>query len=348
MKNPQPRSRRHSFFRIWLACLLALLLRSSTAVGQNTVVLVGAGSSIPAPLYQRWTEEYNKRNPNIQVRYLLLGTGQGIMEVTRGVGDFGAGETQLSNEELKQAGLIELPVALIGIAPIYNLPDVHQELRLSGELLAEIFLGDVKTWDAPQVVKLNPGVPLPSLAIQVVTRTDGKGSNYVFTDFLSKVSAKFRAQIGTTTSPKWPVGESTERSSDMADKVKNSLGAIGYVEYRYAAKNNVSQAAVLNLAGKFVRGSRETIAAACKATEAPGWNKLSASLSNAAGADSFPITSFTWIYVPIKYTDATRGAALNDFLHWIYSDGQQFAHQEGYAILPSALLTEARKKIKGL
>jgi phosphate transport system substrate-binding protein len=280
------------------------------------------------------------------MRYLPSGTSEGIKQISHGAGDFSAGEAQLTEKERKEANLIELPVVLIGIVPIYNLPDVHQEVRLSGEVLAEIFLGNVKTWNAPQIAKLNPEITLPSLPIQVVNRPAGKGSNYVLTDFLSKVSSKFRDQLGITPSPKWPVGMPAERSSDMADKVKSSPGSIGYVEYQYAVKGNIAQAAVLNSAGKFVKASTESISAACKAVEAPRWNSFSASLTNAPGADSFPITSFTWIYLRNKPADSARAAALGDLLDWMYSDGQQFAVQEGYAELPAPLLAAARKKIK--
>jgi phosphate transport system substrate-binding protein len=162
------------------------------------------------------------------------------------------------------------------------------------------------------------------------------------------VSSKFRAQIGVTPSPKWPVGSPAERSSDMADKVKNSSGSIGYVEYQYAVKGKIPQIAVLNSAGKFVEASTESIAAACKAVEAPRWNNFSASLANAPGADSFPITSFTWIYLRIKSTDSARAAASGDLLNWIYTDGQRFAVQEGYAELPAPLLAAVRKKVKEL
>jgi phosphate transport system substrate-binding protein len=333
---------------IWLLSLLGLGLHGTAAVAQSAVVLVGSGSSVPAPLYTRWAQEFDKRNPNIQMRYLASGTSEGIKQISHGVGDFGAGEAQLGDKERKEDSLVELPVVLIGIVPIYNLPDVHQDLRISGEVLADIFLGDVKTWNAPQIAKLNPEVTLPNLAIQVVNRPPGKGSNYVFTDFLSKVSSKFRAQVGVSPSPKWPVGVAAERSSDMADKVKSSPGSIGYVEYQYAVKGNIPQIAVLNPAGKFVRASTETIAGACKAIEAPRWNGFSASLTNAPGADSFPITSFTWIYLRIKSVDSARAAALGDFLEWIYSDGQQFAVQEGYADLPSPLLAAVRKRVKDL
>jgi len=334
-------------WHIGLLSLLALGLHSAPANAQNAVILVGSGSTVPGPLYNRWTQEYGKRNPNLQMRYLPVGTSEGIKQISHGVGDFGAGEAQLTDKERKGGSLIELPVVLIGIVPIYNLPEIHQELRLSGEVLAGIYLGEVKTWNAPQIVKLNPGITLPDLPIQVVNRPAGKGSNYVFTDFLSKASSKFRAQIGVTASPKWPVGVWAERSSDMADKVKNSPGSIGYVEYQYAVKGNIPQAAVQNRAGKFVKASTESMTAACEAAEAPGWKGFSASLINAPGADAFPITSFSWAYLrPLSEPD--RSAALSDFLDWIYTDGQQYAAQEGYAALPPPLLAALRKKVKDL
>jgi phosphate transport system substrate-binding protein len=337
-------------FTLYL-CLLTLVvlgLHSAPAAAQNAVVLVGSGSSVPAPLYTRWTQEYGKRNANIQLRYLPVGTSEGIKQISHSAGDFAAGEAQLTEKERKEGSLIELPVVLIGIVPIYNLPDVHQELRLSGEVLAGIFLGDIKMWNAPQIAKLNPDITLPNLPIQVFNRPAGKGSNFVFTEFLSKTSSKFRAQVGVSPSPKWPVGEPAERSSDMAEKVKNNHGSIGFVEYQYAVKGSISQAAVLNPAGKFVRASLEGIGSACQAVESPRWNNFSASLTNAPGADSFPITSFTWIYLRTPSSDSARAAALGDLLTWMYGDGQQNAGQEGYAELPTPLLAAVRKRIKEL
>jgi phosphate transport system substrate-binding protein len=342
------RSSRRLLSRAWLLSLLTVGLHLAPARAQDAVVLVGSGSSVPAPLYGRWTQEYGKRNQNIQMRYLPVGTSDGIRQISHGASDFAAGEAQLTDKERKEGSLIELPVVLIGIVPIYNLPDVHQDLKLSGQVLAGIFLGDVKSWNAPQIAKLNPQITLPSLPIQVINRPAGKGSNYVLTDFLSKVSSKFRDKVGTSASPKWPVGEPAERSSDMADKVKNSLGSIGYVEYQYAVKNNIPQAAVLNSAGKFVKASTESMAAACKAVEAPRWNGFSASLTNAAGVDSFPITSFSWIYFRTSSSDSARAAGLADLLNWVYTDGQQYAVQEGYSELPPPLLVAVRTKVKEL
>ena len=346
MRSVQSRSRISTY--LCLLCLFTLAMCSTLAKGQNAVVLVGSGSSVPAPLYNRWTQEYGKRSSNIQMRYLPVGTSEGIKQISHSAGDFGAGESQLTEKERKEGSLIELPVVLIGIVPIYNLPDVHQEIRLSGDVLAQIFLGDIKVWNAPQITKLNPDITLPSLPIQVVNRPAGKGSNYVFTEFLSKANSKFRAQVGVTPSPKWPVGEPAERSSDMADRVKNTPGSLGYVEYQYAVKGNIAQAAVLNAAGKFVKASTDSIAAACQAAESPRWNNFSASLTNAPGAESFPITSFTWIYLRTPSSDSARSVALSDLLDWVYSDGQQYAVQEGYSSLPAPLLAAVRKKAKSL
>jgi phosphate transport system substrate-binding protein len=332
-----------------LRVLLFLLLTGSGICGQaQEIVIVGSGSSVPAPLYNRWAQEYGKRNPRIQLRYLPIGTNEGIKQISHGAGDFGAGEARLTEKERKEGDLIELPTVLIGIVPIYNLPNVHQELRLSGEVLAEIFLGEVTTWDSPSIAKLNPDLTLPSLRIQVINRPGGKGSNYVFTDFLSKVSSKFRAQIGVTASPNWPVGSPAERSSDMVDKVKSEAGSIGFAELQYAVKAKIPMAAVLNPAGKYVRATNESISAACEATEAPRWNGFSASLTNMSGADSFPISSFSWVYLRTSSSNMSRAVALRALLDWIYSDGQQFATQEGYTELPPPLLAAVKKRVKEL
>jgi phosphate transport system substrate-binding protein len=334
--------------RIWQVSVLALGLGCVLAEAQDTVVLVGSGSSVPAPLYTRWAQEYGKRNPHIQMKYVPLGTSEGINQISHGSGDFGAGEVLLTSKERAEDGLVEMPVVLIAIVPIYNLPGAGEDLRLSGEVLAAIFLGDVKTWNAPQIVKLNPSLTLPNMPIQVVNRPPGKGSNYVFTDFLSKTSPKFRAQIGITPSPNWPVGTAAERSSDMADRVKSQPGSIGFVELQYAVKSNISQVAVLNSAGKFVKASSNRVAAACRAAEEPRWNGFSVSLTNATGEESFPISSFTWIYLRAKSSDSARAAELDDFLTWIYGDGQQFAGQEGYTELPAPLLAALKKRTKAL
>lgn len=332
----------------WLAIFLTAGIFQQASFAQEAVVLVGSGSSVPAPLYNRWAQEYNKRNPGIQLKYLPIGTSEGIKQISHGSGDFGAGEVPLTATERTEGSLTELPSVLIGIVPIYHLPGVHEELRFSGPALADIFLGQIKKWNDPEIAKLNPGVSLPDMPIKVFYRPAGKGSNYVFTDFLSKTSSRFRGRIGISPSPNWPVGTPAERSSDIADKVKAEPGAIGYVELQYAVKGEIPYGRVLNPGGKYVKASAETITAACRAVEAPGWGKLSASLTNAPGADSYPITSFTWLYLRTNLTDSRRAPAMQDLLNWMFSDGQQLAGLEGYSELPNPLLAKVRSKTSSL
>lgn len=332
----------------WLIVLLIVLISSLSpalfAAEPQGVVLVGAGSSVPLPLYRKWADLYNQNSKTVQVQYIAMGTVEGIAQITHGTSDFGAGEVPLTVEERRVGNLTELPVVLIGIVPIFNLPGI-QNLRLSGDVLAEVYLGHVTHWNDPAIVKLNPGVALPNLPIRVIYRPAGKGSNYVFSEYLSKVNARFRDQVGKSTSPKWPVGQPAERSSDMADKVKSTPGALGYVELQYADDNQITHASMLNAAGKFVKATAASITAACTAVEAPGWDKLAASLTNPPGADSYPISSFTWLYVRPSARDQRRTTALVALLNWAYSDGQSIAIEEGYSDLPKPLVVKVLAKI---
>jgi phosphate transport system substrate-binding protein len=322
--------------------LLVNIVGLLPAHGQASISLVGAGSTVPLPLYNEWSQQYNKVHGSAEMRYQPLGTTEGIKLVSGsrddlGKSDFGAGEVLLTDAERGHGKLVELPVVMIGIVPAYNLPGVRQELKFTGDLLAQIFLGRVKSWDAPSIAKLNPGITLPSLPIKVVYRPGGKGTNYVLTDFLSRTSSEFRAQIGRSASPKWPTGTPAERSSDMVEKIKGEAGSIGYVELQYAMGGNLQMGLVQNAVGKFVKASSETISAACKAVEAPQWNKFDVSLINAPGADSYPITSFSWIYVRSISSNPIRRAALSDLLHWIFTTGQTIAEKHGYSELPAPL-----------
>lgn len=349
-KGSQSRASKAQAFRlcVWVVLVLLAGLGSSFASDQKTVVLVGAGSSVPVPLYKHWADDYNRSHATIQLQYMPLGTTEGIKQIANSISDFGAGEVLLSPEERNASNLVELPTALIGIVPIFNLPG-QQELKLSGELLAEIYLGEVKTWNDPRIVKLNPGASLPNMPINVIYRPGGKGSNYVFTEFLSRTSPKFRDRIGRTPSPKWPVGTPAERSSDMADKVKNTPGALGFVELQYAEDNHISFGSVLNpSSGKYVKASIETITSACRAVEGADWSKFAVSLVNAPGADSYPISSFTWLYVPATAKDSNRAAALSNLLNWMFSEGQKAVAQEGYPALPPQLLLKVKAKANTL
>jgi phosphate transport system substrate-binding protein len=349
---PKAQTRALSHIGMWLTCMclfFSITLFGSLGHAQESTVLVGSGSSVPAPLYSRLAQEYNKKSPSVQVKYLPLGTSEGIKQISHGSGDFAAGEVALSANERAETGLVEVPSVLIGIVPIYHVPGAPPDLKFSGEVLAEIFLGEIKNWNDPQIAKLNPGANLPDMPIRVYNRPAGKGSNYVLTEFLSKVSSKFRSHIGVSPSPNWPVGTPAERSADIADKVKADTGSIGYVELQYAVKGNIAQGKVLNPAGNYVKASPETIAAACRSVEAPGWDKFGASLTNSPGADSFPITSFSWLYLRTKSSpDTRRVAALQDFLNWMFTDGQQYVGEEGYPALPPQMLAKVKAKANSL
>jgi phosphate transport system substrate-binding protein len=313
---------------------------------QQTTILVGAGSTLPVTLFTRWALEYNRRSPQLQMRYLPIGTSEGIKQVSLGNGGFGVGESPLTDKERDEQALVELPFVLVGIVPIYNLPHVGPGLHLSGDVLGEIFLGGIRTWNAPPIARLNPDRMLPNLAIRVVYRPSGRGSNYVLTSFLSKTNSRFRTQIGTTTSPRWPVGRPAQFSSEMIDTVEKEIGSIGYVELQYAVRRGALQASVLNSAGHFVKASGETLSAACSAVEQGRWNNFSASLTNAPGSDSFPITSFTWLY--LRKADALQAHAADDFLGWMFTEGQQYVAEEGYVELPDPLLAAVRSRVKSL
>jgi len=329
---------------------IALLLNccAQVAICQQVIVLVGSGSTVPAPLVNKWAEAYNQHNRYVQMRYVASGASEGIAAISHGSGDFALGELPVTAQQRTKAGLIEIPAVVIGIVPIYNVPGVQTELRFSGEVLADIFLGKIKSWSSPALAKLNPGVTLPDVPIKVVNRPAGKGSNYIFTEFLSKVSPGFRSQVGVSASPKWPVGKSAARSSDMVETVSSESGAIGYVEAQYAIESKMQSGLVLNAAGHFVKASRESLVEACRAIEAPAFDKFTVSLTNPPGARSFPITSYDWIYIRSKTGDIKRAAALQEFLDWVLSDGQKIAAEAGYSELPTPLRVKIGSLVKSV
>lgn len=336
---------------VWPFLVLLLLCFSIPADSQNVIALVGSGSNLPTPLYSHWAEEFNKINPRVQVRYLSTGTVKGIDDITRGVGDFAAGEIPMSDEQLKAAAhpILQIPTVLVAIVPIYHVPGVKGSLRFTGPVLAEIFLGAIKHWDDPRIKEINPGQTLPHLEIAVVHRTEGKGSNYIFTDFLSKTSQKWHSQIGKTPSPEWPVGTATSRGEDMMDKVKSTPGAIGYIELGFTLNDSsVGVGIVQNSAGAFVSASHSSIAAAYHAHENSIPSDFRTSLANAQGKESYPIVSFTWLYVPVRPSEPERSAALSKYLEWVLTTGQQSADKHGYTPLPVSLSSKALAKAQSL
>jgi phosphate transport system substrate-binding protein len=247
---------------------------------------------------------------------------------------------------LRAAGqsILELPAVLIGIVVIYELPDVKGELRLTGPVLASIFLGKIKSWNDPAIAKLNPDMRLPELPIQVLHRNEGKGSNYILSDYLAKVSPEFLAVAGRGESPKWPVGQGFQRSLDLVAKLRGTPGAIGYTDLNLAAGSAVRMASIKNAAGEFVKPSTKSIAAAASASGSKMSEDFRVSLTNAPGKESYPISSFTWLYVPAAAKDPVLGSTVAGYLKWVYTSGQKIAQEKGYAILPPEVLEKVVAK----
>lgn len=324
-------------------CLPLAMLTSSlflTGQAQTSITLVATGSSLPEPLYVAWADAYHAQHPETQLRYLPEGTAESARKILAGIGDLGGGDAPTPENEAKRAAIpvLELPTVLIGVAIVYNLPTTPGELWLSGPVLADIFLGKARSWNDPAIAKLNPTMRLPAQPIQVIHRADGKGANYILSDFLCKVSPEFFAKAGRGESPKWPIGVSAARSQDMAEKVRATPWSIGYTESNLAQMASLRMARIKNPAGEFVLPTTKSISSAV--LESKMRDDFRVSLTNAPGKDSYPISSFTWLYVPAKSKDPERSRALVEYLRWLYGDGQAIARDRGYATLPSDLLAK--------
>jgi len=295
---------------------------------------------MPEPLYKEWNDEFHKQQPSTEIRYMATGTGESARNILAGSGDLGGGDAPIPESQLRAAGqsIVELPAVLIGIVIIYELPNVKGELKLAGPVLAGIFLGKIKSWNDPAIARLNPNMNLPQLSIHLLHRNEGKGSNYILSDYLAKVSPEFLASAGRSESPKWPVGQAFQRSQDLIAKLRGTPGAIGYTELNLAAASAVRMASIKNAAGEFVRPSANSIAAAATASGNKMNNDFRVSLTNAPGKETYPISSFTWFYVPVTAKDSGRGSAVVGYLKWVYSSGQKIAQEKGYAILPPEVL----------
>src|SRR5271169_2221819 len=317
-----------------------MLLLPAVAPSQEKIVLVETGSSMPEPLYKNWIDEFHKQQPSTDIRYMATGSAESARNILAGSGDFGGGDAPIPEAQLRAEGksILELPAILIGIVIVYELPDVKGELKLTGPVLANIFLGKVKSWNDPAIVKLNPEMNLPELPIQVLHRNDGKGSNYILSDYLAKISPEFLAAAGRGESPKWPVGQAFQRSQDLLAKLRSTPGTIGYPELNLAASAAVRMASIKNAAGEFVKPSASAIAAAATASSSKMNNDFRISLTNAQGKESYPISSFTWLYVPAVAKDPSRGTTVASYLKWVYTSGQKIAQEKGYAILPPEVL----------
>ncbi len=310
------------------------------------MVLVQTGSSMPEPLYKSWIDAYHKEAASTQVRYMPVGSAESARNILAGSGDLGGGDAPIPETQLHAANksVLELPAVLIGIVAIYELPGIKGELKLTGPVLADIFLGRIKTWNDSALTRLNPDMNLPALPIRVFHRTDGKGSNYILSDYLCKVSPEFLAIAGRSESPKWPAGQSFQRSQELVNQLHSTPGAIGYTELNLAVNSGVRMASIKNAAGEFVKPSSQSIAAAASAGGGKKNEDFRVSLTNAPGKESYPISSFTWLYVPAVAPDPERGRAVAAYLKWVYTSGQKIAREQGYATLPADVLAKVAAK----
>lgn len=321
-----------------LLALIALVFAvSSTA---QTVQINGAGATFPYPIYSKWFTEYNRLHPNLQINYQPIGSGGGIRQISNQTVFFGASDGPMTNEQIYAAGfpILHLPTVLGGVVPAYNVPGVTGELRFTGPVLADIFLGKITKWNDRAIQGLNSGVRLPDTEITIVHRADGSGTNYIWCDYLSKVSPEFRKTVGVATSVKWPVGVGGKGNDGVAGLVKQTPGALGYVELIYALQNKIAYGSVQNSAGEFVRASLESVTHAAAGAAKAMPKDFRVSITNAPGHNVYPISSFTWLLLNERPRDKQRAQIVSDFVRWALTDGQKYCADLGYAPLPAEVV----------
>jgi phosphate transport system substrate-binding protein len=334
------------------AGLSALFFAACSGGGGSSseIRLQGAGATFPNPLYQKWLSEYGKLNPNVKIDYQSIGSGGGIKQIQARTVDFGASDSPMKDDDLKAAPgeILHIPTVLGAVVITYNLAGVSQPLRFTPDVIADIFLGKIKKWSDPRLKTDNPGVTLPDSDITVVHRSDGSGTSAVFTDYLSKVSPEWKEKVGSGTSPNWPVGIGGKGNEGVTGQVKQTPNTIGYVELAYAGQNKLPVALVKNKTLNFVEPSIDAVTAAAAGSIATTPDDLRVSITDAAGATAYPISSYTYILVYKAQPDQVKGKALIDFLWWGIHDGEKFAKNLQYAPLPDEIIKRAEGKINSI
>lgn len=330
-----------------------VLLTGLLALGASVALpaaetINGAGATFPAPIYQKWFEEYHKAHPDVQINYQSIGSGGGIRQLTAGTVDFGASDMPMTDDQIKgitKYHTLHFPTVLGGLVPTYNVSGVSGELKFTPETLSGIYLGTITKWNDPAIKKDNPGVNLPNEDITVVHRSDGSGTTFVWTDYLSKVSPEWKKKVGANTSVNWPVGLGGQGNEGVAGQVKQTPNSIGYVELIYAVQNKMAYGPVKNAAGNFVKADFNTVteAASGAAKEMPADFRVS--ITNAPGKNAYPISSFTWLLIPDKIENAAKKKAITEFLKWMITAGQQDAQGLSYAPLPKTVAAKEEKQI---
>src|ERR1700730_14686839 len=309
------------------AGMLAVILGLGATAARTATQITGAGATFPNPMYSKWFDQYHKMHPVVQINYQSIGSGGGIRQVIEGTVDFGATDGPMTEEQIKQfqdkrhTNILHFPTVLGAVVPVYNIPGVPEELNFTPDALAGIFLGKIKKWNDPELVKANPKSKLPANDIVVVHRAEASGTSYIWVDYLSKVSPEWKSKVGTAAQVNWPVGLGGKGSEGVSGQVQQTPNSIGYVELIYAVQNKMSYGRVRNMAGVVVEASLASVtAAAASSKEMP--DDFRVSITNAPGKDAYPISSFTWLLIPEKIADANKKKAIKNFLTWMLSDGQ--------------------------
>jgi len=336
----------------WISGFLALALAlGSVTLALAKVQINGGGATFPYPIYSKWFSEYNKLHPDVEINYQSQGSGFGIQQIQKQTVFFGATDGPMTPEQLLGAPgkVLHFPTVLGAVVPIYNIPGVTAELKFTGPLIADIFLGKITKWNDPAIAKVNAGLTLPNTDITVAHRSDGSGTTYIFVDYLAKVSPEWKSKVGVATAVAWPVGLGGKGNEGVSSLIKQTPGTIGYVELIYALQSKTSYGSVQNASGEFIRASVESVTAAAAEASAKMPADFRVSITNAPGKAVYPISSFTWILLYENPKDKAMAATFVDFMNWMLVDGQKFATALGYAPLPPqvvALEKEALKKIK--
>jgi len=331
-----------------ISVVATLLTMAAVAVAQgNMVLLNAAGATFPYPIYSKWFDAYHQSHPSVQINYQSIGSGGGIRQLLDKTVDFGASDGPMSDEQLNQAGfgILHFPTVMGADVPSYNIPGVSATLKFTPDALAGIFLGKITKWNDPAITGPNPGVNLPADDIIVAHRSDGSGTTYIWTDYLSKVSQEWHDKVGKGTSVNWPVGQGGKGNEGVSGLLKQLPDSMGYVELIYAIQNNITYGEVRNAEGVFVKASLASVSAAAAGAAKAMPADFRVSITNAPGRDAYPISSFTWLLIPEKISDATKRDAIKTFLKWMVTDGQRYCEGLDYAKLPSQVVAMEEKAV---
>jgi phosphate transport system substrate-binding protein len=335
----------HRFSRKFFAVAIAFGPAFTGATASAQMTMNGAGATFPYPIYSKWFDEYAKVDPSVRFNYQSIGSGGGQKQILAQTVDFGASDGPMSDDNLAKAPgkLLHIPTVAGAVVVTYNLPG-NLALKLDGQTIADIFLGNVKKWNDAKLTALNPGVNLPDQEIVVVHRSDGSGTSFIFTDYLSKVSSEWKEKVGTNTSVNWPTGIGGKGNEGVAGQVKQTPGALGYVELIYAIQNKMPYAEIKSAAGEFVKPTLEAVTAALATATIP--DDFRFSMTNAAGKGAYPIAGATWLLVYEQQKDPAKGKKLVEFLQWALTKGEEMTKDLDYAPLPAELRARVLKRVE--